>query len=396
MQAIVNRIAPTLLDRYIMQQVIDYFLLGIVIFSLIAFFSDTLFDFIQDVLKYGVPFPVLLTIIGLQLPRSIAFVLPASCFLSVLLVYNRMNNDFELVTMRMNGISLSRLAKPAIILGIGATLLSYVLYDYVVPYCNTQTELLRREVMQSGRLPFGRESFMHKITDQDGNLVQMIYVGKLKGDRLGASTIIDLSSSDAMQIVQAESGRWHSEKGWIFNNANIYVPSRDTASSSAGHSDVFVVKNLMTSKESVEELVKEQRYKELDIWVDSDKQNFWQLWNALRNLEANDQRTVGKQYLNLWEKVTLPLSCLAIVLSAVAFAINPPRQGGQRGFVFALVILFCYYLIRHVAVGMGNAKVFTFGGLLTKGYGMMIAAWLPVVIIGTLGVVLLLRKSRVL
>jgi lipopolysaccharide export system permease protein len=396
MQVIATRIATTLLDRYILRQALDYFLLGVVIFSLIAFFSDTLFDFIQDVLKYGVPFPILLTIIGLQLPKSIAFVLPASCFLSVLLVYSRMNNDFELITMRMNGISLRRLAIPAIILGLSASILSYLLHDYVVPYCNKQTELLRREVMQSGRLPFGRESFMYRTYDDDHNLLQLIYVGKYRGEKLGPSTIIDLSNKEAMQIVQAESGRWHPEKGWIFENANIYIPARDSNSSSAGHSDIFMVKNLLANKEHLRDIQIAAENELRGLNVESDQQTFLKLLSSIRNREAQGKTVAGKSYLNLWEKITLPLTCLAIVLSAVGFAISPPRQGSQRGFAFALAILFCYYIARHVAVGLGNTGIFTFGGLLDKGTSMMIAAWLPLLLIGAFGVLLLIRKTKVL
>ena len=249
-----------------------------------------------------------------------------------------------------------------------------------------------------GHIPLGPPLSVSDVEVEQEVGRPFAYVGRMVfGDEGSKGTdIIDLSNPEAMQIVQAESGLWHPDKGWIFENANIYVPAREEASSSAGHSDVFVVKNLLTSKTDVDELQRAARRQALGLNVDSDQQNFLTLMTNIRNREIKGLDVVGKSYLNLWEKITLPLTCLAIVLSAVAFAISPPRQGSRRGFVFALMILFCYYLTRHVAVGLGNAKVFTFGGLLGKGAGMMIAAWMPLLIIGTLGVLLLIRKSRVL
>src|SRR5688500_15269517 len=104
--AFMSVLSPKLVDRYIFKQMLDYFLLGVVVFTLIAFFSDTLLKFIREIQKYGIPFTTLLTLIGMQLPRSIALVLPASAFLAVLMVFNQLNNQFEIIAFRMNGISL--------------------------------------------------------------------------------------------------------------------------------------------------------------------------------------------------------------------------------------------------------------------------------------------------
>lgn len=403
---VVNFFLPNLLDRYIFRQLLDYFLLGVVVFSLVAFFSDALFDFINDIQKYGISFGTLLTIIGLQLPRSVSLVIPASCFLAVLIVYNVLNNNFELISIRMNGISLARLVRPALVIGFLSTVSTYVINDFVVPYCNYQTQQLKKAAIQSGNLPFGRESFMYKAYDKNHMLVQMIYVGNYKDHKLGDSTIIDLSNPRAMQVVQAKAGVYNPEGGWLFENANIYVVSSNANSSSAGHSSTFKVKQLLNRNEEVEDIDEQTENRTDGTLIDSKTQNFWVLWQAIQRREKKAKEVVAEKhdkylpsrnaYLALWEKITLPLSSVVIILSAVALAINHPRQGGQKGYILALLVLFIYYMLRSVSVAIGRSDAFELGGLLSREMGLILAAWLPIILMSVVGIFLLSRKSKTL
>lgn len=393
---------PQLLDRYIFKQLLDYFILGVVVFSLVAFFSDALFDFINDIQKYGIPLSMLLTVVGLQMPKSVSLVIPASCFLAVLMVYNTLNNNFELISIRMNGISLVRLIRPALLMGLVASMITYVINDYVVPFCNGQTEAIKRQAMENAQLPEGQKSFLYKAYDDNHNLLQLIYVSNYQGRKLGDSTIIDLSSNVGMKIVQAKSGLYNPAEGWNFQDANVYVVAKETKSSSAGHWGEFRVQNLLNKDRDLEKQREEAETRAEGIHIDSDTQSFSTLMSIIHKREAlmaqfGDKYEVArKSYLNMWEKITLPLSCLLIILSAVALAISAPREGSQRGFIMALLVLFSYYVVRSICFAMGRSDFFEFGGLIPRNYSLMLAAWLPLLLIGLVGFFLLGRKSRVL
>jgi lipopolysaccharide export system permease protein len=384
-----------LLDRYIFSQLLDFFLLGIVIFTLIGFFSDAFLDFIQDIQKFGISFTTALAMMGLQLPKIVALVLPASSFLAVLMVYNALNSTFEITAIRTNGISLSRLTMPAIILGIVASGLAYWLSDYMVPYCNKQAELLKNQAIQKGTLPFGRESFVFKDYDENHQLQKMIYIGKYEGNELKDSTIIDLTQPNIMQIIQSKSGRWHPDK-WEFFNANAYTVSKNSEKLFFNHLGSFQVRNLIERSKD-KEAEKEARDREAQgIVVDSDTQPFSELYAVIQKREELGKKVKNGTYIRLWEKLTLPLSCLVIILTAVPLALAPPRQGGNRGFVFALGVLFFYYVLRSVLVNIGLSGMLTFGGLLDMPTSLMLAAWAPILILAVIGFGLLARKSKVL
>ena len=47
-----------LLDKYILRQVIEIFIMGVFVFTSIIFASDTFITLIKQIAKYGIPFNV--------------------------------------------------------------------------------------------------------------------------------------------------------------------------------------------------------------------------------------------------------------------------------------------------------------------------------------------------
>jgi lipopolysaccharide export system permease protein len=389
-------VAPKLVDRYIFKQLLDYFLLGVVVFTLIAFFSDTLLKFIREIQKYGIPFSTLLTMVGLQLPRSIALVLPASAFLAVLMVFNQLNNQFEIIAFRMNGISLWRLMVPPILLGLLCSVFGYWINDYVVPWCNVKTVQMRDQALRSGSLPANGNSFMFKTFDENHNLVQMIYVSHYQGRELGDSTIIDLSKPDVMQIFQSRSGTWDSDMGWNLRNVNAYIVAKDKNQSSAGHLESFRMQGLMSDQDKQEKQAEIERRKAQGIDTNSDEQSFSQLMSSIQNREHLGKRVANNTYLRLWAKLTWPLSCLVIILSAVPLSITPPRQGSNRGFIYAIVILFLFYMLYNSFQNFGRFNYVSFGGTLSLPAYLALVSWKPLIVMAVIGIILIQRKSKIL
>ncbi len=101
------------IDRYVLRQLlIATLFLTFVLAGLITIIrSLRLIDF---VVNRGLPFRVLFELTILLLPTFIAIVLPIALFAAVLWVYNRLNNDSELVVLRAAGMSPLAVARPAL------------------------------------------------------------------------------------------------------------------------------------------------------------------------------------------------------------------------------------------------------------------------------------------
>ena len=57
----------TILDKYILKQIIEVFILGVVVFTSIIFASDTFISLIKQISEFGMPLNIALMIILLNL-----------------------------------------------------------------------------------------------------------------------------------------------------------------------------------------------------------------------------------------------------------------------------------------------------------------------------------------
>ena len=69
----------------------------------------------------------------LVLPGVLTIILPIALFAAVLYVYNSLDGDSEIVVMRASGLSNLALARPALILALGVTVMGYFLSLYLMP-----------------------------------------------------------------------------------------------------------------------------------------------------------------------------------------------------------------------------------------------------------------------
>jgi lipopolysaccharide export system permease protein len=79
--------------------------------------------------------------------------------------------------------------------------------------------------------------------------------------------------------------------------------------------------------------------------------------------------------VQLFDKLALPMATLVFVLIGVPLAITPPRVRYNRGFLFSILIIFAFYVLRALSISFGSAGTIN----------PFIAAWLPDIILAILG-----------
>ena len=94
-------------------------------------------------------------------------------------------------------------------------------------------------------------------------------------------------------------------------------------------------------------------------------------------------KTLKMLRLKYWDKLALPFTTIVLVLLGVPLAITPPRVRYNRGFLFSILIIFFYYLIRALSVSFGESAILT----------PFLATWMPNIILGILGFILFYRKA---
>ncbi len=122
----------SLRDRYILQ----HLLLGLAALTggatALIWLTQSL-HFISMIVQHGLSLLAFLHLTLLMLPSFVTVILPVTCFLVILWVYQRLDNDRELTILQATGLSPLRLACPGLLCASLATLVSYGLSLWGAP-----------------------------------------------------------------------------------------------------------------------------------------------------------------------------------------------------------------------------------------------------------------------
>ena len=356
-----------ILDRYISKQVIDMFLMGVFVFTTIIFASDTFITLIKQIAKFGIPFKVAFIMILLNLPSVIVMTIPMGVLLATVMTLNRLSLSSEITVMRACGIGLNRIAKPIFIFAVLMSLSSFFINETVVPVMTRQSKDLALWALGQKNIPEGKENFVFKEVTDSGTLKRLFYVGMCKKKTLYNVTVLDNAKEGTIQVLQARQGKT-SPEGWVFEKGAAYTIANDGQVLNTTLFDTSTVKfGLDLSQELNKNTAKEMNFTKLAKYL------------ASTEISPEDRRVYT---IELFDKIALPITTIVFVLLGVPLAITPPRVRYNRGFLFSILIIFAYYVVRALSISFGEA-----GSL-----APFIAAWLPNIILTTWGTALYYKK----
>ena len=360
----------SVLDRYITRQLVSIFFLGVIIFTSIIFASETFTQLIKQITLYGIPFHIALTMIVLNLPQVVVLTIPISTLFATVMTINDLSLKSEITIFKACGISVSRFSKPIFVFAALMTLISFSINEFVVPATSMQSKSLAIYSIEQKHIPENKMNFTVKDIDKDGKLKRLFYARWCKDKTLNNVTVIDISNPKSIQIIQAQKGTT-SDYGWLFSDGVIYTISTD---GKVFNTSLFEESNVKFGLADIDEMFSD----------DADQYNFFKLRKHIKEkFKILDEETRLEYQISLFDKLALPITTMALALIGVPLAITPPRVRYNRGFLFSVLIIFVYYVIRALSMNFGmSGKISPF-----------IAAWLPVIVIALVGSWLFYKKA---
>lgn len=363
-----------ILDKYILKQIILLFLMGVFVFTTIIFASDTFITLIKQITKYGIPFTYAFIIIILNLPSIIVMTIPMGVLLSTVMTLNKLSLSSEITVMRACGIGLNRIAKPIFIFAIIMAILSFGINETIVPVSSRLSKKMALVALSQKNIPNGKENFVFKEVQDNNTLKRLFYVGSCKDKTLYNITVLDMAKKGTLQVLQAKEGKT-SPEGWVFEKAATYTIANDRQVLNTSLFETSVVKfGLDLTKEMNKNLAKEKNFVQLLKYLSK---------GAYQNENTNITDKDIKIYtIELFDKIALPITTIVFVLLGVPLAITPPRVRYNRGFLFSILIIFAYYIVRALSISFGE----------TGTLHPFLAAWLPNIVLTLLGIFMYHKK----
>ncbi len=368
LDGLINKVKNiTLLDKYILKQVIEMFLMGVCVFTSIIFASDTFITLIKQISLFGIPFKVALMIIILNLPSVVVMTIPMGVLLATVMTLNGLSLKSEITVMRACGIGLNRIARPIFIFAIVMSVFSFIINESLVPVMTKQSKDLALWALGQKNIPDGKQNFVFKELGENGFLKRLFYVGYCEDKTLYNITVLDTSKSGTIQVLQARQGKT-SPEGWNFEKGALYtVDSEGKVLNTTLFDDSKIKFGLDMTRELNKNVAKEMNFPKLVKYLAT-------------NVIPPEQKRV--LIIELFDKIALPVTTIALVLIGVPLAITPPRVRYNRGFLFSILIIFVYYLIRALSISFGES------GKLEP----FLAAWMPNIVLTIWGLILYYKK----
>lgn len=357
----------TLLDKYLLKQVIEMFIMGVCVFTAIIFASDTFITLIKQISQFGLPFKVALMIIILNLPSIIVMTIPMGVLLATVMTLNKLSLASEITVMRACGIGLNRIAKPIFIFAITMSLCSFFINETIVPVTSKQSKDLALWALGQKNIPDGKQNFVFKELGQNGFLKRLFYVGYCEDKTLHNITVLDTSKEGTIQVMQAREGKT-SPEGWLFEKGALYTVASDgKILNTTLFEDFKMALGVDMSRQMNKNIAREMNFSNLIKYI------------ATTDLDEKQKRVVT---VELFDKIALPVTTICFVLLGVPLAITPPRVRYNRGFLFSVIIIFVYYLIRALSISFGE----------TGAIPAFLSAWLPNIVLTIWGLFLYYKK----
>ncbi|MGL5083588.1 MAG: LptF/LptG family permease [Microcoleaceae cyanobacterium] len=373
----------SILDRYIIQELVPTFLFGIGLFTSIALTVDTVFDLVRQVTESGLAIGVAAQVFLLRMPEFIVLAFPMSMVLATLMVYGRLSSDSELVALRSCGISIYRLVVPTLIFSVLVTALTFAFNELIVPATNYQATMTLERALNRDRLPFREDNIFYpeyEKVEVEGSedeitvLSRLFYADHFDGRQMQGVTILDRSQTGITQIISSESATWNgAENMWDFFDGTLYAIDPEGSYRNILR---FDHKAIQLSRTPLDLATKKRGYDEMNI---AQAQEYLQLMRL-----SGDERRVLKTRVRIQQKYALPFVCILFGLLGAALGSRPHKASKATSFGISIIVIFSYYLLSFVTGAMGQKAVLT----------PFVAAWLPTALgLGVAGF-LLSRASR--
>ena len=365
-----------IIDRYTLREILPPFVLALTVFTLMLM-MDTIDRDAEALLGKGVSLPVIGRMLILLVPSALAVTIPMAFLLGLLVAFGRLSGDSEWVALQACGVTLLRMLRPVLGLAVlcwGATM--WVLIDGV-PRGNQAFREMEYGVVAA---KVESEIKPRVFFEYFPNLV--LFVRDTGAGGVGWSDVFmaDTSKPGAPQVSVARSGRMILDRA----QQKVELALEDSVAYQMGTDAQGRAEYSENASQFLRrELNAEGVFPKGGPMKGDVERTIEELKASIVELRKQGQPTNRADYF-IQMKYSIPVACFVFALMGLGLGVSSSRGGKLAAFALGSGVVFVYYIIMFQtrSLAMGNRIP---GGL---------AAWLPNILLGPAGAVILLRKAR--
>lgn len=361
-----------ILDKYVLLELSNVFLFGVVAFSSIFAGIGIIPNLVREASTYGIDFWTIMRLFFARIPQVMVYTFPMSVLLGSLQVFGTLSNNSEITAFRANGVSLLRIITPALIFGIGVSLMTLFFNEALVPSSNLYVEYLIAKAKNEYH-PVIRTT-VNIPHYENGVLKRTVNAQEMYKETMKDVTVIEYEGGNLERVIFAEDAIFVPGKGWQFHKGILYLFNKDQDS----------ITRITFEKEHVNLQISPTDINVILEKSNSDQLNFQQLSDQIKIKQKTGEDT-SKLLVHLYVKTAIPFACFIFTLLGAPLGLNPQRKSNAVGIGLSLLIVILYYILMAIGEWLGLIHLLH----------PFLAAWMPNLLIGGMGAYLVYQKSQV-
>jgi len=356
------RIRP--LDRYVLSEFWKVYLNMALGFPALVIIID-LVDHLEKFLNRHLTWKQIALSYLYWIPDSMYLVLPAAVLFATVFSIGSFTRHSEITAAKASGISFYRVVMPIFAASALVMVLAFALGE-LVPVTNAK----RLEILEEHKYRPGQNRFNYAYSGQEGRVYK---IGNLTIERRTID-VIEIERKGGTPeyptlIMAAQQATWDSAAGsWLLRAGTLHI----VPDSSRNYAFQF-------------DSLRDHHFTEAPIDLTAmprspDEMRFGELRRYITSLERSGANP-NELKVELSLKLAIPVTCLIIALFGAPLATSTQRGGTAVGIGISLVTTILFLMLIQITKAIGQ------GGVIPP----YLAAWLPNLLFGTVGAILLAR-----
>lgn len=365
-----------ILDRYLLISLGVATAMGVALLSLVLVLGNVFKEMLDLLINHDVPLETVFAFVAFVLPFSMTFTIPWGFLTAVLLVFGRLSADNEIIALRSNGVSFSRIFLPVI--GVAVLLVGICFWINIDVAPRAQYAMLTslfRIATSNPASMFQADEVVDQFPDR------RIYVGAKDGDTMKNLIVFEIDDHGIpSKVVFAKTGTLETDNEQhrlLLKVKDAHFEQRDDVQPE----NVSLIRQGISMKEGVfpmslqKLLNSKSRGKPLSAHT---------LQELLAEIAKPDCPRRLAYQVEISKRFSLSLAAISFALIAVPLGITAHRKETSVGFALSLAIAFGYFFFIIIAdTFRDNPKAMP-----------VLLIWLPNIFFTGLGIFLFSRLAR--
>ena len=340
-----------IIRNYLLKELAGPFLLALLVSTMI-FAAGHIIQVADYIMNQGINALYVFHLFFMLVPWLLTFTIPVSMLAATLLSFGRLASDNEIIAMKASGISLYRIAAPAIIIGFIVSLFCIPLNNTILPEAGFQARKLIKEIgltsplalLEPGVTFKGFKDYIVLIHGKKGNTLSNIRIYQPQED--GPSRTIVAEEGEVISypdkgVIELKLKRGSADQPLPQDKNNFYKIVFDTY-----HMTLDLKDSLR--KHEIDKKPREMSIKELQQKIEKEKE---------RKDSSDKERDIITCYVEMHNKVALAFSSFIFVLIGMPIAVRMHRREKSINFGLTAVLFLAYWGLMLGGVAFAIRKI---------------------------------------